>query len=237
MKSCFLAICLTARLCSLSWSEESPKPTEGDFTVRDFRFKSGEVLPQLRLHYVAYGKPERDGAGHVTNAVMIVHSTTSSSEQFTGPRFAGVLFGPGQLLDVNRYFVILPDTIGHGHSSKPSDGLRAKFPHYDYDDMVEAEHVLLTEGLKVDHLRLYMGMSMGCMHAWIWAEKYPDSLDAAMPLGCSVVQIAGRNRMFRKIIMDAVRNDPEYMNGNYQTQPVQRRCRPKIRLGTKRIAC
>jgi len=200
-------------------TQELPKPAEGDFVTHSFRFRSGETLPELKLHYAAYGKPARDAAGHVTNAVMILHGTTGSGQAFTGSQFAGVLFGPGQLLDASRYFIILPDGIGAGHSSKPSDGLHAKFPHYDYDDMVEAQHLLLTEGLKVDHLRLLMGTSMGCMQSWIWLETYPDFMDAAMPLACLPVQIAGRNRMWRKMIMDAIRDDPAWMNGEYQQQP------------------
>jgi len=214
--SCFLGLLLC---CALLQSQELPRPVEGDYIAHNFRFRSGEALPELRLHYRTYGKPVRDTKGRVTNAVMIMHGTTGSGAQFTGVNFAGVLFGPSQLLDVSRYYVILPDGIGHGRSSKPSDGLHARFPHYDYDDMVEAEHLLLTDGLKVDHLRLYMGTSMGCMHAWVFAESYPDFLDAAMPLACAPVQIAGRNRVFRKLIMDAIRNDPGYLHGEYKQQP------------------
>jgi len=200
-------------------AQEPPKPSEGDYMVRNFHFRSGETLPELRLHYATYGKPATDAAGRTTNAVMILHGTSGSGQQFTGANFAGVLFGPGQLLDASRYFIILPDGIGMGHSSKPSDGLHARFPHYDYDDMVEAQRLLLTNGLKVDHLRLLMGTSMGCMHSWIWLETYPDFMDAAMPLACLPVQIAGRNRMMRKMIMDAIRDDPEWMNGDYKQQP------------------
>jgi len=200
-------------------AQELPKPAEGDFVVHNFRFRSGEELPEMKLHYTTYGKSVADGNGHVTNAVMVLHGTTGSGQQFTGERFAGVLFGPGQLLDASRYFIILPDGVGHGHSTKPSDGLHAKFPHYDYEDMVEAQHLLLTEGLKVNHLRLLMGTSMGCMHSWIWAETYPDFMDAVMPLACLPVQIAGRNRMMRKMIMDSIRTDPEWMNGEYKRQP------------------
>jgi homoserine O-acetyltransferase len=196
-----------------------PKPAEGDFVVRNYRFRSGEVLPEIKLHYATYGRPSVDSGGHVANAVMILHGTTGSGRQFMSDRFAGVLFGPGQLLDANRYFVILPDNIGHGQSTKPSDGLHAKFPHYDYDDMVALQHLLLTQGLKVDHLRLLMGTSMGCMHSWIWAETYPDFMDAAMPLACLPVEIAGRNRMMRKMIMDSIRTDPGWMNGEYTKQP------------------
>jgi homoserine O-acetyltransferase/O-succinyltransferase len=200
-------------------AQSVPKPTGSDFIAPNFHFRSGESLPELKLHYATYGKPATDNAGHVTNAVMALHGTTGSGQQFVTPQFAGVLFGPGQLLDSSRYYIILPDGIGTGHSTKPSDGLHAKFPHYDYDDMVEAQHLLLTQGLKVDHLRLLMGTSMGCMHSWIWLEKYPDFMDAAMPLACLPVQIAGRNRMWRKMIMDSIRNDPAWMNGEYQQQP------------------
>jgi homoserine O-acetyltransferase len=150
---------------------------------------------------------------------MILHGTTGSGQQFVNPRFAGVLFGPGQLLDTSKYFIILPDSIGHGHSSKPSNGLHAKFPHYDYDDMVAAQHLLLTQGLKVDHLRLIMGTSMGCMHSWVWLETYPGFVDAAMPLACLPVQIAGRNRMMRKMAIDSIRNDPGYNGGDYAKPP------------------
>jgi len=196
-----------------------PKPVEGDFVSHNFPLRSGESLPDLKLHYATYGKPATDSAGHVTNAVMVLHGTTGSGQQFVSAQFAGVLFGPGELLDSSRYYIILPDGIGAGHSSKPSDGLHAQFPHYDYDDMVEAQHLLLVQGLKVDHLRLLMGTSMGCMHSWIWLERYPDFMDAAMPLACLPVQIAGRNRMWRKMIMDAIRNDPAWLNGEYQQQP------------------
>jgi len=206
-------------LGAFSRSQQLPKATEGDYVTHDFHFRSGEVLPQLRLHYRTFGQPVSDANGHTTNAVMIVHATTSNGAVYARAPFAGELFGPGQLLDATRYYIIIPDAIGHGKSSKPSDGLHARFPHYDYDDMVEAEHLLLTEGLKVDHLRLDMGMSMGCMHAFMFAEKYPDFLDAAMPMGCSVVEIAGRNRIFRKVLMDDIRNDPGYQNGDYKQQP------------------
>jgi homoserine O-acetyltransferase len=215
--SCVALIVLTLG-GSLS-SQESAQGTEGDYTTHNFHFGSGETMPELKLHYRTYGKPTRDNHGHVVNAVLIMHGTTGSGRQFIGKNFAGVLFGPGQLLDVGRYYIILPDAIGHGASSKPSDGLHAKFPHYDYDDMVEAQHLLLTEGLKVDHLRLVMGTSMGCMHTWVWAEAYPDFMDAAMPLACQPVQIAGRNRVFRKVIIDALRGDPGYMDGEYKLQP------------------
>ena len=192
---------------------------EGDYVASDFHLNSGETLAQLRLHYLTLGHPVRDAAGHVANAVLILHGTTGSGRQFLSPVFAGVLFGPGQLLDTARYYVILPDGIGHGRSSKPSDGMRMRFPHYDYADMVAAQHLLLVDGLKVDHLRLVMGTSMGCMHAWMWGEAYPDFVDALMPLACLPVPIAGRNRMFREMIMDAIRQDPSWNDGNYTAPP------------------
>lgn len=200
-------------------AQELPKPTEGNFVIRNFHFRSGETLPELRLHYASYGKLVTDANGRVKNAVLILHGTTGSGHQFMSEQFAGVLFEPGELLDVSRYYVILPDSIGHGHSSKPSDGLHARFPHYDYDDMVEAQHRLLTEGLKVNHLRMVMGTSMGCMHSWVWTEMYPDFMDASMPLACLPVQIAGRNRTMRKMIIDAIRGDPGWNHGEYTTQP------------------
>jgi homoserine O-acetyltransferase/O-succinyltransferase len=215
--ACFVTLLIF--VASASRSQELPVPVEGDYVAHDFHFRSGEVLPELRLHYRTLGQPVRDASGHVKNAVLIAHGTTGSGKGFLSPQFAGVLFGPGQLLDSKRYYIILPDAIGHGGSSKPSDGMHAKFPQYDYDDMVAAQHMLLTDGLKVDHLRLYMGTSMGCMHAFVFAETYPDYLDATMPLACAPVQIAGRNRLFRKIIIDAIRNDPQYMNGEYKQEP------------------
>lgn len=196
-------------------------PREGDFVVHDFHFKSGEVLPELRLHYRTLGQPARDGQGRVNNAVLILHGTGGTGKQFLQPQFAGVLFGPGQLLDTNRYFIILPDGVGHGGSSKPSDGLRARFPQYDYDDMVAAHYRLVTEGLGVNHLRLVMGTSMGCMHSFVWGETYPDFMDALMPLACLPVQIAGRNRLWRKMVMDAIRKDPAWKGGEYTTEPIE----------------
>jgi homoserine O-acetyltransferase len=196
-----------------------PEPRKGDFTVRNFRFKSGETLPELKLHYATLGTPRRDKAGIVRNAVLVLHGTSGSSAQFLTDTFAGVLFGPGQLLDASRYYIILPDGIGHGQSSKPSDGLRTRFPQYDYEDMITAAHQLLTEHLGVNHLRLVMGTSMGGMHSWLWGEMYPDYMDALLPLASLPVQIAGRNRMMRRMIIDSIRKDPEWNNGNYQTQP------------------
>ena len=194
---------------------------EGDYLVQDFRFGSGERLPVLRLHYVTLGTPRRDAAGHVTNAVLILHGTGGSGASLLRPSFAGELFGPGQPLDAQRYYVILPDDIGHGLSSKPSDGLHARFPRYSYADMVEAEHRLVTERLRVDHLRLVMGTSMGCMHSFMWGERWPDQMDALMPLACLPAPITGRNRLWRAMIIDAIRNDPDWKGGEYASEPRQ----------------
>jgi homoserine O-acetyltransferase len=194
-------------------------PVEGDFKIKDFAFTSGEKLAELRIHYMTLGTPARDASGRVTNAVIVMHGTTGSGAQFARAQFADELYGPGQPLDLTKYYVILPDDIGHGGSSKPSDGLRAKFPHYGYVDMVEAEHALVVDGLKVDHLRLVMGTSMGCMHAWMWAERWPSIMDAVMPLACLPNQIAGRNREWRKMVIDAIQQDPEWKNGDYVKQP------------------
>ena len=198
----------------------APQTAEGDFVAKDFRFRDAETLAELRLHYATLGKPERDAAGRVTNAVMILHGTGGSGAQFLAPQFAGELFGAGQLLDTAKYYIILPDGIGHGKSSKPSDGLHAKFPQYDYDDMVAAHHAVL-EHLGVTHLRLILGTSMGCMHAFVWGETYPEFMDTLMPLACQPMQIAGRNRVWRKMVMDAIRNDPEWKGGEYAAEPRQ----------------
>jgi homoserine O-acetyltransferase len=196
-----------------------PLPKDGDFTLRDFRFRSGETLPELRMHYRTFGSPQRDAQGRVNNAVLILHGTTGSSAQFQRPEFAGELFGSGQLLDASRYYLVIPDNIGHGKSSKPSDGLRAGFPKYGYHDMVAVQHRMLTEGLRVDHLRLIIGTSMGGMHAWLWGETYPEFMDALMPLACLPTQISGRNRAWRRVVIDAIRNDPRWKAGNYESQP------------------
>ena len=198
-----------------------PAPVEGDYVVKDFKFKSGESLPELKLHYRTIGTPSKNSAGVVQNAVLIMHGTGGTGTQFLSPQFANVLFGPGQLLDATKYFIILPDAIGHGGSSKPSDGLHAKFPHYNYYDMVLAQYKVITEKLGVNHLRLVMGTSMGGMHTWVWGETYPDFMDALMPLASAPVEIAGRNRIMRRMIMDAIRNDPAWNNGEYKTEPTQ----------------
>ncbi|MGE5743020.1 MAG: alpha/beta fold hydrolase, partial [Gemmatimonadota bacterium] len=176
----------------------------GTFIVRDFRFTSGETLPEVRLFYRTLGRPQRDAAGVVRNAVLILHGTGGSGAQFFSPLFTP-LYRAGGPLDTGRTYVILPDDVGHGRSSKPSDGLRARFPHYGYQDMVTLEYRLVTEGLHLDHLRIVMGTSMGCMHSWIWAERYPAFMDGVVPLACIPTQIAGRNRMMRKMILEDIR--------------------------------
>ena len=192
---------------------------EGDFVIRSFTFRTGEKLDELRIHYTTIGQPHRNGRGLVDNAVLILHGTGGQGRGFLSEEFGGQLFVPGGLLDTRRYFIILPDGIGHGKSSKPSDGLRAKFPNYGYADMVQAQYRLLTEGLGVNHLRLVMGTSMGGMHTWVWGEKYPDFMDALMPLASLPVQIAGRNRYFRRMVIDSITKDPEWAGGDYKQQP------------------
>jgi homoserine O-acetyltransferase len=215
-------LCLLAVIpATLAIPAQQPAPQEGDFIIRDFRFRSGESLPELRLHYTTLGQPARDEEGRTTNAVLILHGTGGSGNNLLVPQFAGELFGPGQPLDATRYYLILPDAVGHGGSSKPSDGLHARFPQYDYDDMVAAQHRLVTEGLGVNHLRLVMGTSMGCMHTWVWGTTFPDFMDAMMPLACQPVEIAGRNRIWRKLIMDAIRSDPDWKGGEYTEQPMR----------------
>jgi homoserine O-acetyltransferase len=200
---------------------EVPPAAEADFVVKDFRFTSGETLPELRLHYRTLGQPRRDEKGIVRNAVLVLHGTGGSGRGFLNETFAGGLFAKGKLLDADKYFIVLPDGIGHGGSSKPSDGLRARFPHYGYVDLVTAQHRLLTEGLNVNHLRLVMGTSMGGMHTWLWGERYPDFMDALMPLASLPSQIAGRNRMMRRMVIDPIKTDPDWRNGDYEQQPVR----------------
>ena len=218
-----LALSLTAGTAQTPQPEPNaatwPAPQESDFVVHNFHFQSGETLPELRIHYTTLGKPAKDAMGHTTNAVLILHGTSGTGGQFLRPIFAGVLFGQGQLLDASKYFIILPDNIGHGKSSTPSDGMHAHFPQYEYADMVALQHELLEKGLGVNHLRLLLGTSMGCMHSWMWAEAYPDEVDAVMPLACLPVPIAGRNRMWRKMVIDGIRQDPDWKNGDYTTQP------------------
>ncbi len=192
---------------------------EKDFILKDFHFKSGESLDSLKLHVTTLGEPRRNGSEQVTNAVLLMHGTGGQGSAFLRDHFANVLFQPGQLLDINNYFIILPDGIGHGRSNKPSDGLKATFPKYGYEDMVRANYRLLTEHLRIDHLKLVSGTSMGGMHTWVWGYLYPDFMDALMPMASLPVEIAGRNRMTRRMVMDAIRLDPTWQNGNYTNQP------------------
>ena len=211
-------LCILA--ASFAFAADYPTPSEGDYTIRDFKFQSGETLPELRLHYRTIGKPEKDAQGKTTNGVLITHGTTGSGAQFVPrPEFTDELFTKGQPLDAAKFFIILPDGIGNGKSSKPSDGLHAKFPRYGYLDMVEAQYRLLTEGLGVNHARLVMGTSMGGMHTWLWGELHPDFMDALMPLASLPTQISGRNRAWRRVIIDAIRNDPAWNGGEYKIQP------------------
>src|SRR3954468_24967142 len=212
-------IFLWSSAASIALAADYPTPTEGDFPIRDFKFQSGEMLPELRVHYRTLGKPEKDAQGKTTNAILIMHGTTGSGAQFIRPEFAGELFGKDQPLDATKFFIVLPDGIGHGKSSKPSDGMHAKFPRYGYLDMIAADYQLLTEGLSVNHARLVMGTSMGGMHTWLWGEQYPDFTDALMPLASLPTQISGRNRGWRRIVIDAIRNDPAWHGGEYKSQP------------------
>jgi homoserine O-acetyltransferase len=225
-----LALSLSILAASFASAADYPTPTEGDFTIRNFKFASGESLPELRLHYRTLGKPEKDAQGKTMNAVLIMHGTTGSGAQFVPrPEFANELFGKDQPLDATKFFIILPDGIGHGKSSKPSDGLHAKFPRYGYLDMIEADYRLLTEGLGVNHARLVMGTSMGGMHTWLWGESHPDFMDALMPLASLPTQISGRNRAWRRTVIDAIRNDPAWNGGEYKAQP------PSLRVAAEML--
>ena len=194
---------------------------EADLVLENFRFRDGETLPELRIHYTMLGQPHRNATGEIDNAVMVLHGTGGDGKQFLRPQFADELYGPGQALDIRKYWIILPDNIGHGKSSKPSDGLRMKFPKYDYADMIVAQHRMLTEGLGVTHMRLIMGTSMGCMMSFMWGEMYPDFESALMPLACEPIEIAGLNRMWRQMVIDGIEKDPAWNEGNYSKQPQQ----------------
>jgi homoserine O-acetyltransferase/O-succinyltransferase len=194
---------------------------DGTYIIKNFRFGTGESLPELKLHYLTLGKPHRDGAGHTDNAVLLLHGTGGNATSLLNPAFSGVLFGPGKPLDISRFYIILPDDIGHGESSKPSDGLRMHFPQYDYNDMVASQHTMLLDGLHVDHLRLILGTSMGCMQSFVWGETYPKFSDALAPFACLPVELAGRNRMWRYMAMQIIRKDPAWKNGDYTTEPIE----------------
>lgn len=204
---------------SLLRAADYPAPVEGDYSIKDFQFASGETLPELRIHYRTLGKPEKDEQGRTRNAVLVTHGTTGSGAQFIRPEFAGELFGKDQPLDATKFFIVLPDGIGHGRSSKPSDELHAKFPRYGYNDMIVAQYRLLTDGLGINHARLIMGTSMGGMHTWLWGEQHPDFMDGLLPLASLPTQISGRNRSWRRIVIDSIRNDPGWQGGDYKEQP------------------
>ena len=216
MIAAFLSASFALAASAQSWGAAGK---QGDFVVKNFKFETGEVLPELKLHYTTLGKPIKDANGVVRNAVMILHGTGGTGRSFLSNSYAGELFGPGQLLDSSKFFVVLPDGIGHGNSSKPSDGMHARFPRYNYNDMVVAQYRLLGEQLGVNHLRLIMGTSMGCMQSWVWGYQYPKFMDGLAPLACVPTQIAGRNRMIRTMAMDNIRNDPGWKGGDYTTQP------------------
>lgn len=193
---------------------------DGEVTLKDFAFGSGEKLPEVRMHYTTLGTPHRDKKGQIDNAVMVLHGTGGSGKQFLQPQFADELYGPGQPLDIAKYYVILPDNIGHGKSSKPSEGMHMAFPRYDYDDMVRAQHDMLIQGLGVKRLELILGTSMGCMHGFVWGETYPGFARRLAPFACNAVAIAGRNRMWRKMAIDAIKADPLWNEGNYASPPL-----------------
>ncbi len=213
-----------ALLAALAAQAAAPAPKswpthEADVVLEHFRFHDGESLPSLRMHYTTLGAPHRDAAGEIDNAVMVLHGTGGDGHQFLRPQFADELYGPGQPLDIRKYWIILPDNIGHGKSSKPSDGLRMKFPKYDYADMVLAQHRMLAERLGVHHMRLIMGTSMGCMMSFMWGEMYPDFESALMPLACEPIEIAGLNRGWRQLLIDGIAKDPAWNGGNYTQEP------------------
>jgi homoserine O-acetyltransferase len=230
---CFAAFVLFAFLSAMAGSGQTmsstqpasmPRATKWPvkdslYVAHDFRFGTGEGLPELKLRYLTLGSPHRNAAGHVDNAVLLLHGTGGNRHTLLNPLFSDVLFGPGQPLDITRYYLIFPDDIGQGDSSKPSDGLRMKFPRYDYDDMVRSQHQMLLEGLGVDHLRLILGTSMGCMQSFVWGETYPGFADALMPLACLPTEIAGRNRMMRYMAIENIESDPAWQNGNYTSEP------------------
>jgi homoserine O-acetyltransferase len=218
MRLLLALLALLVPAAAIAQTDYAARLAEGDVTLANFRFRSGEMLPELRMHYATLGTPHRNARGEIDNAVMVLHGTGGTGRQFLQPQFADALYGPGQPLDITRYYVILPDNIGHGRSSKPSDGLRMRFPAYDYDDMVEAQRRMLAR-LGVTRLRLLFGTSMGCMHAFVWAQAHPDFARAMMPMACLPTEIAGHNRMWRRMAIEGIRSDPAWNNGDYTAQP------------------
>ena len=217
-----LIVIIAAAACAKVSESHTKWPfKDGTYIIKNFRFGTGESLPELKLHYLTLGEPHRDAIGHIDNAILLLHGTGGNAHTLLNPLFSDVLFGPGQPLDITRFYIIFPDDIGHGESSKPSDGLRMHFPQYDYDDMVASQHAMLVDGLHVDQLRLILGTSMGCMQSFVWGEAYPQFTDALAPFACYPVELAGRNRMWRYMAMQMIRNDPAWKNGEYTTEPVE----------------
>jgi len=223
LKPFLTAVAFAAAACATAQAPATPAYTgvPGDYIAHNFHFGTGESLPELKLHYLTLGTPHRNAAGHVDNAVLLLHGTGGDAHSLFNPIFSTVLFGPGQPLDITKYYLIFPDDIGHGDSSKPSDGLHMKFPHYDYDDMVRSQHQMLVDGMHVDHLRLVLGTSMGCMQSFVWGEMYPAFADALMPLACNAVPLAGRNRMMRYMAIENIERDPAWKNGEYTSEPIE----------------
>ncbi len=207
-----VGVLVLALWCGSASAADYPAPKQGEWIARDFRFHTGETLPEVKLHYVTVGEP-----GGIP--IVVLHGSGGSAQRMLTRAFAGELFGPGQPFDASRHYIIIPDALGHGGSTKPSDGLKAKFPHYDYADMVDAQHRLVTEGLGIRHVRLIIGNSMGGMHAWLWGERYPDDMDALVPMAAQPTAMASRNWMLRRMMLETIRNDPDYHDGNYSTQP------------------
>jgi homoserine O-acetyltransferase len=216
---CYICIFVAATFLRIAPAYALPPVTESDWIAPEFRFADGQVLHDVKFHYLTLGTPKRDAAGAITNAVLLLHGTTNTGAEFLLPSLADELFGPGQPLDAARHYIIMPDGLGRGGSAKPSDGLKGRFPHYGYQDLVQGQYRLVTEGLGVKHLRLLLGVSMGGMNAWQWAERYPDMMDGLMPIACNPTQVSGRNFIMRRVVIEAIRQDPDWNNGEYTAQP------------------
>jgi homoserine O-acetyltransferase/O-succinyltransferase len=219
-RALFAAALLTAAVPAAIAAETNwPNYQEADFTLKNYTFKSGESLPEVKIHYRTLGTIKRGGNGDIANAILLLQGNTGTSANWLRPSLADELFKPDQPFDTSQYFIVMPDALGRGGSSKPSDGLRGKFPHYRYRDMVDLQHRLLTEGLGIKHLRLVLGSSLGCMHTWMWGGLYPEMMDGIVGLSCQPVEISGRNRILRKATAEAIRHDPDYKDGNYEKLP------------------
>jgi homoserine O-acetyltransferase/O-succinyltransferase len=218
--ACLILSCNVAAVAQNPHASKWPTK-DNIYIIKNFHFGTGETIPELSLHYLTLGQPHRGADGHIDNAILLLHGTGGDRHTLMNPVFSDVLFGPGQPFDITKYFLILPDDIGQGDSSKPSDGLHMKFPQYDYDDMIRSQYIMLTEGMHVDHLRLILGTSMGCMQSWVWGETYPEFMDALAPFACYPIELAGRNRMTRYIAIESIEHDPAWKNGEYTTEPVE----------------